>query len=153
MKKNTGILIGSLLAVILCVGLWFAFVRNKQFNDSNIIDPGEELIISGTLEIGKDLYPGTYDLEYFDTEDAQIYLYETRDGQKKAISFTLKEPVAQNIELENGNVLDLERSGCQVLPHKIEEQERKKSGAVIMFRIFCNALFINYRQKKANLFA
>lgn len=107
MKKNTGILIGSLLAVILCVGLWFAFVRNKQFNDSNIIDPGEELIISGTLEIGKDLYPGTYDLEYFDTEDAQIYLYETRDGQKKAISFTLKEPVAQNIELENGNVLDL----------------------------------------------
>lgn len=107
MKKNTGILIGSLLAVILCVGLWFAFVRNKQFNDSNIIDPGEELIISGTLEIGKDLYPGTYDLEYFDTEDAQIYLYETRDGQKKAISFTLKEPVAQNIELENGNILDL----------------------------------------------
>ncbi len=74
MKKNTGILIGSLLAVILCVGLWFAFVRNKQFNDSNIIDPGEELIISGTLEIEKDLYPGTYDLEYFDTEDAQIYL-------------------------------------------------------------------------------
>lgn len=95
------------LIVVVCLVLWFSFVRYKQFHDSNIIDLDEELIISGTLTIGKDLYPGVYDLEYLGSDEEEIYLYEQENGPFETFNFTLKEPVVSNVELENGNILDL----------------------------------------------